>query len=58
MNLMRTRTTWSYLSSLWRVLKLNFARWQRHAVLRCLERTAADIEASNMFWPMTADAAF
>jgi hypothetical protein len=35
-----------------------FVVWQRRAVSRRLARTAADIEASNMFWPMTADAAF
>ena len=49
MNLNRTRT-WSYLSSLWSALKLNFAEWQQRAVSRRLERTAADIEASRVFW--------
>jgi hypothetical protein len=31
-------------------LKHNFAEWQQRAVLRRLERTAADIEASRVFW--------
>jgi hypothetical protein len=43
-------TTWSYFSSLWSALKLNFAEWQQRAVTRRLERTAADIEASRVFW--------
>jgi hypothetical protein len=37
-------------SSLWSALKLNFAEWQQRAVTRRLERTAADIEASRVFW--------
>jgi hypothetical protein len=45
----RTRR-WSYFSSLWSALKLNFAQWQRRAVSRRLARTAADIEASKVFW--------
>jgi hypothetical protein len=45
MSLNHTRT-WSYFSSLWSALK----EWQRRAVSRRLERTAADIEASNVFW--------
>jgi hypothetical protein len=49
MNLNRTKT-WSYFSSLWSALKLNFAEWQQRVVLRRLERTAADIEASRVFW--------
>jgi hypothetical protein len=31
-------------------LKLELAEWQRRAVVRRLERTAADIEASKLFW--------
>jgi hypothetical protein len=42
--------TWSYLSSLWSILKLNFAEWQRCSLSRRLTRTAADIEASKVFW--------
>ncbi len=49
MNLNRTRTR-TYFSSLWSALKLTFAEWQRRAVVRRLERTAADIEASRVFW--------
>jgi hypothetical protein len=49
MNLNRTRT-WSYFSSLWSALKLRYAEWQHRAVSRRLERTAADIEASRVFW--------
>jgi hypothetical protein len=48
-NLNGTRT-WTYLSSLWSALKLNFAEWQSRAVSRRLERAAADIEASRVFW--------
>jgi hypothetical protein len=49
MNLNRART-WSYFSSLWSALKLTFAEWQQRAVTCRLERTAADIEASRVFW--------
>jgi hypothetical protein len=42
--------TWSYLSSLWSALKLNFAEWQRRTLSRRLTRTTADIEASKVFW--------
>jgi hypothetical protein len=49
MNLNRTRT-WSCFSWLWSAFKLNFAEWQQRAVSRRLERTAADIEASRVFW--------
>jgi hypothetical protein len=42
--------TWSYFSSLWSALKLELAEWQRRAVVRRLERIAADIEASKLFW--------
>jgi hypothetical protein len=48
-NLNGTRT-WTYFSSLWSALKLNFAEWQSRAVSRRLERAAADIEASRVFW--------
>jgi hypothetical protein len=54
-------TTWSYFSSLWSALKLNFAEWQKRASLqlnfaewqkralsRRLTRIAADIEANNV----------
>jgi hypothetical protein len=44
--------TWGYLSSLWSALKLNFAEWQRRALSRRLTRTAADIEANKVFWPV------
>jgi hypothetical protein len=40
----------SVAASLWSALKLNFAEWQQRAVSRRLERTAADIEASRVFW--------
>ena len=53
MILNRTRT-WSDFSWLWSALKLNFAEWQRRAVSRRLERTAADIEASKLFWHQDA----
>jgi hypothetical protein len=46
MNAHGTRT-WSYFSSLWSALKLNFAEWQRRAVSRRLTRIAADIEACH-----------
>jgi hypothetical protein len=49
MNLNRTRT-WSCFSWLWSAFKLNSAEWQQRAVSRRLERTAADIEASRVFW--------
>jgi hypothetical protein len=41
-------TTWSYFSSLWSALKLNFAEWQNRALSRRLTRIAADIEANNV----------
>jgi hypothetical protein len=53
MILNRTRT-WSDFSWLWSALKLNFAEWQRRAVSRRLQRTAADIEASKLFWHQDA----
>jgi hypothetical protein len=49
MNPSGTRT-WSYFSSLWRGLKLNFAEWQFRALSRRLTRVAANIEASKAFW--------
>jgi hypothetical protein len=53
MNLDRTRP-WSYFSSLWSALKITFAEWQGRADVRRLERTAADIEASKLFWHQDA----
>ena len=40
--------TWSYFSSLWSALKLNFTQWQHRAVSRRLARTAADIETFSV----------
>ena len=48
--ILNRRRTWSYFLSLWSALKLNFAEWQQRVVLRRLERTAADIEASRGVW--------
>ena len=52
MILNRTRT-WSDFSWLSSALKL-IAEWQRCAVSRRLQRTAADIEASKLFWHQDA----
>jgi hypothetical protein len=51
LNRTMTRSDFSWL---WSALKLNFAEWQRRAVSRRLQRTAADIEASKLFWHQDA----